>query len=802
MRSKRPKFFNAFGIGLVEVLVSVAIMGVVAVSFTSMFVDSLNAQKNVEQRYSVVYLVNDIHQLLASTSACTQTFTGKQFDYSPTESPSSYDDLTQLRNAGGTAVYKTASDPDPPDLGYMGNSVKIKKFTVSQYKPDETPADASDPKFYSGTAVVRLEFEKVVASIGPSILSREFNLRVNLKQCSGCPSGAPCEASCGGVATQNRYIDNCQSVSSATSDSYWSPSLLGSGIFYNGNVGIGTAIPTDKFQVNGELSSINTSTNHTPSSARLDYCNTCGTAGAPASRISAIGSAVGTPGEFRLDLYSSDASVYRTPLFVNSAGNVGIGTSSPQTLLHLVSEDIFPVVRINGFGAGGHQWGPHLIGEYSRGSAAAPDYPNNDDILLILRGQNKDSGNSGSAQIVFRAVGAHSAANAGGAIEFYTTPNGSNGSSGVERLVINHDGNVGIGTTDPQAGLGVDRAVTDPISGNAWAGWFRNGVASKGVVLGTAGGAGLPGAIHGVNSLGQFDTLAINPSGGNVGIGTTTPDAKLEISGGGPTWTTNTWAKALHIENGAAMHLGTGASSFLMGVSDNGPPSRFYLTPVSGGGLGDTVYNYSRSVVIDHGTGNVGIGVTGPTSKLQVAGDITPDTTATKNLGSSSLRWNNIYLSNAPDVSSDARLKKDVQTSDLGLDFINSLRPVSWTWKDPNQGTAQHYGVIAQETEFAIAKAKGNDSSNIIVTHNEETDSYSVRYTELISPLIKAVQELYNDLLGVKAVNATQDREIASVKAEKADKAEVDAKVQKLEAENAELRARLEKIEKALNSRR
>lgn len=78
--------------------------------------------------------------------------------------------------------------------------------------------------------------------------------------------------------------------------------------------------------------------------------------------------------------------------------------------------------------------------------------------------------------------------------------------------------------------------------------------------------------------------------------------------------------------------------------------------------------------------------------------------------------------------------------------------------------------MIAQEAESAIAKAKGKDSSNVIVTHNEETDSYSVRYTELISPLIKAIQELYNDLLGVKAVNDTQDREIAS----KADKTEVD----------------------------
>ncbi|MBK7961729.1 MAG: tail fiber domain-containing protein, partial [Bdellovibrionales bacterium] len=172
---------------------------------------------------------------------------------------------------------------------------------------------------------------------------------------------------------------------------------------------------------------------------------------------------------------------------------------------------------------------------------------------------------------------------------------------------------------------------------------------------------------------------------------------------------------------------------------------------------------------------------------LQVAGDITPDTTATKNLGSAGLRWNNIYLSNPPDVSSDARLKKDVKTSDLGLDFINSLRPVSWTWRDPHRGTTQHYGVIAQETESAIAKAKGQDSRNIIVAHDEETDSYSVRYTELISPLIKAIQEIFKDLQDVKAENAIQARQIAS----KVDQEALDAAnamIQNLEAENSKIK--------------
>ena len=321
--------------------------------------------------------------------------------------------------------------------------------------------------------------------------------------------------------------------------------------------------------------------------------------------------------------------------------------------------------------------------------------------------------------------------------------------------------------------------------------WLGASTNSSGVDIGAVSGTGDVRFYTG-GALTTNERLRIT-STGNVGIGTTSPTDKLDVIGGA------------RVSGNFNVDMGTlyvDSTNNRIGI--NTIPS----AKLSIQAAGNTSTTESLSVLnslanpmfLVRDDGNVGIGVTGPTSKLQVAGDITPDTTASKNLGSGSLRWNNIYLSNAPDVSSDARLKKDVQTSDLGLDFINSLRPVSWTWKDQSQGTTQHYGVIAQEAESAIAKAKGKDSSNVIVTHNEETDSYSVRYTELISPLIKAIQELYNDLLGVKAVNDTQDREIAS----KADKTEVD----QLKADNVakdkkikELEQRLEQIEKSLKSK-
>lgn len=322
---------------------------------------------------------------------------------------------------------------------------------------------------------------------------------------------------------------------------------------------------------------------------------------------------------------------------------------------------------------------------------------------------------------------------------------------------------------------------------------------------------------------GKFDT-------GNVGIGTITPSAKLEVAGGLRVASGSLAAPSIAFsdnpDTGLYHYSGEGVGVITEGTLAVGftPWSAYYSTPIilpngtameysigssSAAGLFfpnsatlAVTTNSAERLRVDS-VGNVGIGVTGPTSKLQVAGNITPDITASKNIGSTSLRWNNIYLSNAPDVSSDARLKKNVKDSDLGLDFINSLRPVSWTWKDEKQGAIEHYGVIAQEAELAIAKVKG-EASDVIVTHNEDSDSYSVRYTELIAPLIKAVQELNRDLQDIKAVNETQARQIAStadketVEFLKAENAAKDLKIRELERKNEEMNKRLEKIERAL----
>ena len=51
-------------------------------------------------------------------------------------------------------------------------------------------------------------------------------------------------------------------------------------------------------------------------------------------------------------------------------------------------------------------------------------------------------------------------------------------------------------------------------------------------------------------------------------------------------------------------------------------------------------------------------------------------------LGHSSYRFDNIHATNGTIQTSDENLKENIADSSLGLNFINKLRPVQFTWKD------------------------------------------------------------------------------------------------------------------------
>jgi Chaperone of endosialidase/Collagen triple helix repeat (20 copies) len=83
-------------------------------------------------------------------------------------------------------------------------------------------------------------------------------------------------------------------------------------------------------------------------------------------------------------------------------------------------------------------------------------------------------------------------------------------------------------------------------------------------------------------------------------------------------------------------------------------------------------------------------------------------------------------------VSSDGRLKNNIVDTELGLDFILKIRPVQYTMKQGNAKT--DYGFIAQELKTVL----GDRNVNML---NKDGEFYTVRYNDLLSPMVKAMQE-------------------------------------------------------------
>jgi len=83
---------------------------------------------------------------------------------------------------------------------------------------------------------------------------------------------------------------------------------------------------------------------------------------------------------------------------------------------------------------------------------------------------------------------------------------------------------------------------------------------------------------------------------------------------------------------------------------------------------------------------------------------------------------------------SDMRDKDDVADIPYGLDFIHSLRPVEFRLKGGNQHI--DFGFLAQDIETILGT-----EYNILGIDPTEERKLSLRYTDFIAPMVKAIQE-------------------------------------------------------------
>ena len=203
---------------------------------------------------------------------------------------------------------------------------------------------------------------------------------------------------------------------------------------------------------------------------------------------------------------------------------------------------------------------------------------------------------------------------------------------------------------------------------------------------------------------------------GNVGIGTTSPYAKLSVVGE---------AVASHFTA-----TSTTATTILAGGLN-----------VGSGGL-----------VYDRSTGNVGIGTTTPWLKLSVTGTVGFDgLTAGAGAGSLCLTADNevVYSNAAGCTGSSERFKHDIVSLDgaSGIEEAMKLNPVSFMYNDDIGVRGSQVGFIAEEV------AQVDDR---LVTYDAGGTPVNVKYQNMVAVVVKAVQEMWS------AVDELKDK-VASI---------------------------------------
>lgn len=98
-------------------------------------------------------------------------------------------------------------------------------------------------------------------------------------------------------------------------------------------------------------------------------------------------------------------------------------------------------------------------------------------------------------------------------------------------------------------------------------------------------------------------------------------------------------------------------------------------------------------------------------------------------------------------TTSDLNKKNNIVSCDLGIDFLDTLRPVSFTYTDNPDKV--FYGFVAQEVKEALEQ--DNKLPERYGLWTEEQDTQYLSLQELISPLVKSLQEVHARLRQVEA---------------------------------------------------
>jgi len=428
----------------------------------------------------------------------------------------------------------------------------------------------------------------------------------------------------------------------------------------------------------------------------------------------------------------TNTATFGTALYVVANGGVGIGTASPATKLE-VTGDITQT------------WAASM--DRFVGSKFSTTYELGLHFIEATR----------ETRIVSKA------ADSTGFISFYT------GVTPTVRAVIDSSGNLGIGNTAPNARLHVTQSTTTAASltwGAAAGQIFRN--EDSELAFGLSSSSPYPIYLQARTNASAVRQIALNPLGGNVGIGTLDPTIssgsglhinsgsghgglKLQSTGrtfellstsGGYFTVYDTTGGADRLSIAANGNVGVGTTSPGYKLDVNGTTSVGYLrvAPQDGSSEGGEIQLVGASsygtLQIDNFQGNARIHTLASGKVFQVIGG-TLDVTGTG--GSSSFAANvnvtgTLSCTTLTETSS-ITFKENVNPISNALDNITKLVGVTYDRKD---GSAkQKAGLIAEEVEQVLP--------NVVQKDNDGNPS-SIAYTNLIAYLIESIKELKQEI--------------------------------------------------------
>ena len=301
------------------------------------------------------------------------------------------------------------------------------------------------------------------------------------------------------------------------------------------------------------------------------------------------------------------------------------------------------------------------------------------------------------------------------------------GSGGTERMRIDSSGNVGIGTSSINGKLSVDGSV----------------YAAAGSVSGVAYGF-YPASTYG--NTGMFspaaNTVAFATSGGermridssgNVGIGTTSPGAKLDVSGN---ILLSAGTPKIFFNNGGSMISNGGSANTLAFFSD-GTTERARIDSSGNLLVGMTT------------TSGVGVRLA-PAATVIVNNNAAASGHVFMSFRRSTTEIGSVSQSGTTAVtyatSSDYRLKENIQPMQNALETVAQLKPCTYTWKA--DGSAGQ-GFIAHELQEIVPDCVVGEKDAVDEDGNPKYQGVDTSF--LVATLTAAIQELTTELNNVKA---------------------------------------------------